>query len=139
MASTNRLNTFISVAEDCPVHRAEVPPTREPKSVPQITYEMLVDQPYKYTSDDVLYAVNGKRRGIARKDFFAKIPPDFRLSPLTKRYGWGVHIDAEGKVALYAVDTTKYAMLAGDASLTQLKGNRSKRRDYGKLKHRFPL
>jgi hypothetical protein len=44
MATTNRLNTFISVAQDCPVFRAEVPPAREPKSIPLIEYEMLVDQ-----------------------------------------------------------------------------------------------
>jgi hypothetical protein len=128
MATTNRLNTFISVAEDCPVRRAEVPPSREPKSIPQIEYEMLVDQPYKYSSDDVLYAANGERRGIARKKFFAKIQPDFRLSPLTKRYGWGVHIDAEGKIALYAMGSAEYNMLTTDTSLTQLKGNRSKRK-----------
>jgi hypothetical protein len=128
MATTNRLNTFISVAEDCPVRRAEVPPSREPKSIPQIEYEMLVDLPYTYSSDDVLYAANGERRGIARKKFFAKIQPDFRLSPLTKRYGWGVHIDAEGKIALYAVGSAEYNMLAADTSLTQLKGNRSKRK-----------
>ena len=66
MPSTNRLNTFISVAEDCPVSRAEVPPARQPKSIPQIEYDMLVDQPYKYSSDDVLYAANGERRGIAK-------------------------------------------------------------------------
>jgi hypothetical protein len=128
MPSTNRLNTFISVAEDCPVSRAEVPPARQPKSIPQIEYEMLVDQPYTYSSDDVLYAANGERRGISRKSFFAKIQPDFRLSPLTKRYGWGVHIDAEGKVALYAVGSAAYNRLAANATLTQLKGNRSKRR-----------
>jgi Family of unknown function (DUF6157) len=129
MLTTNRLNTFISVADDCPVYMAEVPPAREPKSIPQIEFEMVVEQPYKYTSDDVLYAANGKRRGIARADFFAKIQPDFRLSPLTKRYGWGVHINDEGKIAAYAVGSTEYQMHASNTSLTQLKGNRSKRRD----------
>lgn len=29
----------------------------------------------------------------SREEYFARIQPDFRLSPLVKRYGWGVHID----------------------------------------------
>jgi hypothetical protein len=128
MTSTNLPNTFISVAADCPAYVAEVPPFREPKTIPQIEYELLRDNPYKYTSDDVLYAANGERRGLSREDFFAGTPPDFRLSPLVKRYGWGVHIDAEGKVALYALGSFEYEMFAGDTTLRQLKGHRSKRR-----------
>jgi Family of unknown function (DUF6157) len=127
MATTNRYNTFISIADDCPAYMAEAPPARSQKSVAQLQYEMLIAQPYQLTSDDVLYAVNGKRRGISKSDFFAKTQPDFRLSPLTKRYGWGVHFNAEGKIALFAVGTLTYEMLVGDRSLTQLKGNRSTR------------
>jgi Family of unknown function (DUF6157) len=128
MATTNRYNTFIAIADDCPVFMAEIPPARDPKSVPQLQYEMLIMQPYQLTSDDVLYVVNGKRRGISKADFFAKVQPDFRLSPLTKRYGWGVHFNAEGKIALFAVGTPAYEMLVGDRAITQLKGNRSTRR-----------
>ena len=98
MTTTNLPNTFISVADDCPVFIAEIPPKREPKTIPQIEYEMLIDNPYKYTSDDVLYAANGERRGMSKDDYFARIQPDFRLSPLVKRYGWGVHIDENGKI-----------------------------------------
>ena len=128
MTTTNLPNTFISVADDCPVFMAETPPKREPKSIPQIEYEMLIDNPYKYTSDDVLYAANGERRGMGRDDYFARIQPDFRLSPLVKRYGWGVHIDESGKIALYALGSGEYEMFASDTSLTQLKGNRSHRK-----------
>lgn len=127
--STNDLsNTFISVADDCPMFMAEVPPARKPKSIPQIEYELLIDNSYKYTSDDVLYIVNGKRRGIAREEYFARIQPDFRLSPLVKRYGWGVHIDADDKIALYARGSAEYEILARDISLRQLKGYRSRRK-----------
>ena len=128
MTTTNLPNTFISVADDCPVFMAEIPPKREPKTIPQIEYEMLIDNPYKYTSDDVLYAANGERRGMSRDDYFARIQPDFRLSPLVKRYGWGVHIDENGKIALYALGSGEYEMLASDTSLRQLKGNRSHRK-----------
>lgn len=89
---------------------------------------MLIDNPYNYTSDDVLYVANAERRDIARDDFFARIQPDFRLSPLTQRYGWGVHTDENGKIALYAVESAEYEIFASDISLRQFKSNRSKRR-----------
>lgn len=127
MTTTNYYNTFISVAEDCPTLTAKAPPAKEPKSVAQIEYDMLIDQPYTYTSDDVLYTANGQRRGITREDFFAKGQPCFRSSPLTKRYGWGIHSNADGKIALYAVDSHEYQKLANDPSLKQLKAMRSKR------------
>lgn len=128
MTTTNLPNTFISVLDDCPVFMAEIPPAREPSSIPQIEYEMLADNPYKYTSDDVLYAANGERKGVARDEYFCRIQPDFRLSPLVKRYGWGVHIDNEGKIALVPLGSDDYEMLAKDKTLRQLKGNRSHRK-----------
>lgn len=111
------------------LYMAEIPPAREPKTIPQIEYEILIDKPYKYTSDDVLYAANGARRGMSWEEFFARIQPDFRLSPLTQRYGWGVHSDRDGNIALYPVDSAEYKAFACDASLRQLKGNRSKRKE----------
>jgi len=82
--STNYLDTFIEVAEDCPVVIAEKPPTKEPRSAAQIEYDMLIDNPYEYTSDDVLFESNGRRRGIAREAFFSKPQPCFRASALGK-------------------------------------------------------
>lgn len=125
--TTNYYNAFISVAEDCPIDKAEVPPVKEPKSVAQIEYEMLVAHPYEHTSDDVLYAANGERRGMSREEFFSKGQPCLRSSPLTKRYGWGVHSNEEGKIAIYPVESDEYATYADDVKLKQLKGMRSKR------------
>jgi hypothetical protein len=125
--TTNYYETFIGVADDCPVVRAEIPPSKEPKSIAQIEYEMVIDRPYAYTSDDVLYAANGERRGISKEEFFSKGQPCFRASPLTKRYGWGVHSNKEGKIALYALESDEYKRYAEDDSLKQRKAMRSKR------------
>ena len=125
--STNYADTFIAVAEDCPATEATPPPEKEPKTAARIEYEMMIDSPYRYTSDDVLYASNGERRGVSREDFFSKGQPCFRSSALTKRYGWGVHSDAEGKVALYAVGTDAYDRLAGDGHIKQVRAMRSGR------------
>lgn len=135
MKTTNYYNTFIEVADDCPVKIAEVPPQKgEEKTVARIQFEMLKDNPYKHTSDDVLFHVHATKNNVARKDaerareqFFAKDQPCFRSSPLTKRYGWGVHSDAEGRIAIFAVESKEYAKLTKDKNLDHLKAMRSRR------------
>ncbi len=126
--STNYFDTFIEVAEDCPATLGEAPPEKEPKTAARIEYEMLVANPYQHTSDEVLYTSNGARRGISREDFFSKGQPCFRSSALTKRYGWGVHSDAEGRVAIYAVDSDDYKRLAAQASVKHTKGMRTSKK-----------
>lgn len=135
MKTTNYYNTFIEVAEDCPVKVAEVPPRKsETPTVASIQFEILNNNPYEYTSDDVLFQVHAIRNGIARKDFarireefFAKGKACFRSSPLTKRYGWGIHSDADGLIAIVPIESKKYATLTEDKSLKHLKAMRSKR------------
>ena len=123
--STNYTDTFIEVAEDCPVTEAVVPLPKIPRTAAQIEYEMLVASPYKYTSDDVLYESNGNRRGMTREGFFAKPQPCFRASALSKKYGWGVHSDKDSKIALYAVESDEYKRLAADNGIKHLKAMRS--------------
>ncbi len=135
MKSTNYENTFISVAEDCSVTVAEIPLPRGGKpTVASIQFEMLNGNPYKHTSDDVSFLVYAIKNGIERKDyslarteFFSKGQPCLRASPLTKRYGWGVHSDSEGRIAIFAVESKDYARLSKDKTLKQLKAIRSKR------------
>jgi hypothetical protein len=97
-------------------------------------YELLAEHPYTLTSDDVLFSVFATRKEIAETDleeerglFFAKGQPCFRASPLTKRYGWGIHSNSEGKIALVGVGTEKYQRLVANTSITKIKGMRSRR------------
>lgn len=126
--TTNHSDTFIEVAVDCPVAHAEEPPLREPPSVARIQLDMLVDAPYRYTSDDVVYESNGRRRGLTREEFFAKGQPCLRASPLTKRYGWGVHSDAEGRIALVPAGSPEYREFSDDPALNHVAAMRSSRR-----------
>jgi Family of unknown function (DUF6157) len=136
MHTTNYYNTFIQIAEDCPVSVAEVPPLKgADKTIANLQFEMIIDNPYKYTSDDVIfhgYSIKNKLTGktvlsSAREEFFSKGQACLRASPLTKRYGWGVHYNAEGKIAIYATDSAEYKKLAKDSKLKQLKAMKSKR------------
>jgi hypothetical protein len=135
MHTTNYHNTFIAVAEDCPVKAAEIPPQKDEKTVAGLQFEMIIDNPYKYTSDDVIFQVFALRNKISgkasldaeREKFFSKGQPCFRSSPLTKRYGWGVHSDAKGRIAIYAMESAEYKKLAKDKSLQHVRAMRSKR------------
>ena len=133
--STNYFDTFIEVAEDCPIDVAEVPPNKgKSKSVALLQFEMISENPYKYSQDDVLFEVYAERNGIASKDkvaereeFFSKGQACLRASSLTKRYGWGVHNNADGKIALYAVESTEYLNFVDDLEIKHLKAMRSKK------------
>lgn len=47
MYTTNYINTFIEIAEDSPVQKAEIPPEKKgEKTVAKIEYEILHDNPY---------------------------------------------------------------------------------------------
>jgi len=58
MSSTNYYNTFIEIAEDCPATGGTTPPQRgTKKSVANYEYEILSDNPYRFSSDDVIFEV----------------------------------------------------------------------------------
>jgi hypothetical protein len=135
MHTTNYYNTFIEVAEDCPATIATVPPQKgEGKTAAGIQFALINAKAYQYTSDDVLFQVHAAKNKISSKDFpsererfFSKGQPCFRASPLAKRYGWGIHSNEEGKIALYAVESDEYRKLAADKSLKHTKAMRTKR------------
>lgn len=133
--TTNYENTFIEIADDCAATIGEVPPVKgDARTVANMQFDMVIDNPYKYTSDDVLFRVYAERNNIpkseykeARAAFFSKGQACFRASPLTKRYGWGVHSDENGKIALYACETAEYKKFAKDKTLLVVKAMKSKR------------
>jgi hypothetical protein len=135
MTSTNYFNTLIEIAEDCPVANGEIPPVRgTKKSVANLQFEMLHQHPYEFSSDDVLFSVFATRKGIPDEElaeqraiFFSKGQPCFRASPLTKRYGWGIHSNEAGKIAMVDVESEVYQNLAADESIIKTKAMRSKR------------
>jgi len=131
--STNYTNTFIEVAADCPVSHGEIPPTKgDSKTVANSQFDLISQHPYQFTSDDVLFQVFADRNDLtkkeyakAREQFFSKGQPCFRASPLTKRYGWGVHYNKEGKMALVASDSAAYQKFSKDPGLKVIKAMKS--------------
>ena len=127
--TTNYFNTFIEIADDSPTEVGEMPPIKqEAKTVANIQFEMVSKNPYKFTSDDVLFQVFAIRKDLtkseykeAREQFFSKGQPCFRASPLTKRYGWGVHYDKEGRIAIYSAESAEYRKMVKDKTLKVIK------------------
>lgn len=134
--TTNYQNTFIEIAEDCSAEQGEMPPLKgDKKTVANLQFEMLYENPYKYTSDEVLFRVFAVRNEFTegeleeqKEHYFSKGQPCFRASPLTKQYGWGVHSDNEGKIAIFGVETDEYSQFIADDKLKKVKAMRSKRK-----------
>jgi hypothetical protein len=137
--TTNCFDTFIRVADDCPARSGEEPPPRAGRpTVAGLQYAMIVKAPYKFTSDDVIFATSAAGRELAAKAtkseknaaraaFFSRGQACMRASGLGKRFGWGVHADSKGRIAIYAVDSIRYRALSDDSELTQTRAMRSKR------------
>ncbi len=127
--TTNYIDTFIEVADDCPTDKGEIPKAKgNSKTVAEMQFELLVKNPYKFTSDDILFKVFADRNDLtkaeykdARQQFFSKGQPCFRASPLTKRYGFGVHSDKDGKIAILGIETKEYQQFVKDKKVQKVK------------------
>lgn len=133
--TTNYINTFIEVAEDCPVSQAQVPPEKKEKTLANLQYEKIIKNPYQYTSDDIIFECYAFKNDIPesekqaeRDKFFSKGQACLRSSPLAKRYGFGFHYNNEGKVALYPIESEEYQKLLQDPNIAKTKAMRSKRK-----------
>lgn len=122
----NYSDTFIKVAPDCPAQTAIVSQARGAKpTLALIHFQLIGSAPYAYTHDDVLWLGHARHKELkadeatleARAAFFSKPQPCLRTSALAKSFGWSLHFNAEGKVALYPVQSEEYRRFAsGDES-----------------------
>ncbi|MCY0968490.1 DUF6157 family protein [Chryseobacterium wangxinyae] len=133
--TTNYINTFIEVPEDCPVSTSEIPPEKKIKTLANLQYEKLIQNPYQYSSDDIIFEsyvikndISESEKFSEREKFFSRGQPCLRSSPLAKRYGFGFHHNEQGKVALYSVESGEYQKLIQNDSIKKVKAMRSKRK-----------
>lgn len=131
--TTNYYDTFIEIAEDSPVDFGEVPLAKKDKqTVASLQFDIISKNPYKYTSDDVLFKVYALKNDLTESEledslraFFSKGQPCFRASPLTKRYGFGLFSDKEGKIAIYGAETKEYETFSKNDLIKKVKAMRS--------------
>ncbi|SHF88329.1 DUF6157 family protein [Chryseobacterium sp. OV279] len=132
--TTNYTNTFIETADDCPVSNAEIPPEKKVKTLAKLQYEQIVKEPYRYSSDDIVFECYAVKNDIsdsekpqARIDFFSKGQPCLRSSPLAKRYGFGIHHNEDSKVAIFPIESDEYEKFLHDNTIKKVKAMRSKK------------
>jgi len=134
--STNYYNTLIEIAEDCPADAGETPVSgKDKKTIAEKQYELIARHPYRFTSDEVLFRIFAEKNDLlpseyeqARSEFFSKGQPCLRTSPLAKRYGFGIHYDQEGRMALYGAETDRYQQLMADPAVKKVKAMRAARK-----------
>ena len=134
--TTNYTDTFIEVAEDTKASYGTKPSSKgDKKTIAEMQYEMLANNPYKFTSDDIIFQVFADKNGLtkaeykqAREQFFSKGQACLRCSPLTKNYGFGVHADSNGKVAIYGMETEQYEKFQNDPKLKKTKAMRTSKK-----------
>jgi hypothetical protein len=130
--TTNYFDTFIVVAEDTKATSGTIPPSKEKPTIAEMQYKLIAENPYKLTSDDVLYQVFAVRNDFNKAEhkkerelFFSKEHPCFRSSPLTKTYGFGIHSNNEGKIALFGMETKEYQKFIADKQIRKVKAMKS--------------
>ncbi|MFF3926350.1 DUF6157 family protein [Paenibacillus lactis] len=116
----NYYDTFITVAPDCPAETGTKPPDKKSgKTKPGIEFELLEHHPYVYTQEDLLFEVHirhknipeaelAERREQIREEFFRKPQACMRASMLPKKYGWGLHFNEKGQIAIVPMESPDY-------------------------------
>ncbi len=132
--TTNYYSTLIVVAEDCKCP-AGIPPTHntEKPTIAALQFQMLAGAPYEYTSDELLFALWAERNAATagepeREAFFSKGQACMRTSPLAKSWGWGIHFDGDGKMALLGRETETYRRLQENDNVQKVRAMRSTKR-----------
>lgn len=132
-------NTFVLCAEDCPVESPVIPQEKAGKpTVASLEYRLLSTHPYHFTRDDLLVEVALRKQGLPeseteaqreslRAELLRRPQACMRASPLPKSYGFGVHYDADGRLAIYGKGSPDYERLATTPSVTVVKAMRNRR------------
>ncbi|EAZ85665.1 hypothetical protein BB14905_13395 [Bacillus sp. B14905] len=126
-------NTFIKISGDSEVTSAVTPfPRNNKPTIASIEFDLIRHNPYKYTEEDVQFQtyliknqIDSDSLDEIRRNFCQKSKACFRASPLVKKYGWGIHYDDEGKLALYDVNSEEYEQFLHSGQITLLNGMRS--------------
>ncbi|WP_068775841.1 DUF6157 family protein [Paenibacillus sp. FJAT-26967] len=124
----NYYQTFITVAPDSTALESITPPSRKDgKTKALIEYELLIHHPYTFTQEDLVYEVHIRHKEIPeeilqiigteiRYELFQKSHACLRASMLAKKYGWGIHFDDAGKIAIYPVESSEYQRFLANES-----------------------
>lgn len=92
---------------------------RDPTPARVVLYDLVSRNPYKFTPEDLTFELHVRKPGPGRAEVHrrraelwaglsARSHPCLRACVPAKRFGWGLHVNADGKVALYGRESAEY-------------------------------
>lgn len=115
------MEQLIKISEDSPTTKSLKPENEN--TVEYIKFEVLFKNPYRYTErefyEEVHYNIRGKKH-LKIETYSLK-----RIG-LVKRYGWGIHIDKDKKIAIIPCESEKYTFLLNDPKVKKKNAYRNK-------------
>ena len=132
----NDSEVLFTIAEKCPAKNGIVPITnRKEKTVTMHYHDLLMESPYCFTYQQARKEVHENRRG---KTDLKLNSYDMRRSELCKIWGWGVHADRNGKLALVGCETDEYQRLLKDSSVRKIKALNPSASQIKSFHNKFP-
>ncbi|MBA3390336.1 MAG: GIY-YIG nuclease family protein [Rubrobacter sp.] len=122
--STSAREELIEIAADSHVIRSEEPPYGGTgKTIARVSYEVLAENPYVFSEPEFYHEVHVIRRKR----------PDLRIESynikklaLVKNFGWGIHRNKDGKLALVPCESERYKELLADQLVKKTKAYRNR-------------
>ena len=114
------VNTLITIAESSSNRSISVESKNGTPTVASTLFEVLKNHPYEFKQSELFYEVHVSR---LKKDPEQLKLASYKLqrSELCSLYGWGIHGDKTGKLALVPCDTKFYELLFNDTGIKKKK------------------
>jgi hypothetical protein len=116
------MGKLITISEDSPTDRSIVPENK--RTISYIKYDLLISNPYTYSEreffQEVHFVIRGKKH-LRIENY------NLKRMTLAKKYGWGVHVDLNEKIAIIPSESPLYNQLLNDISVIKLRAYRNNR------------
>ena len=129
---------LILIATKCSMKRGTKPVSnREQPTIAMHQYDVLTEMPYQLTYKQLKEEVHRTRRG---KEFTDEQLETYMMkrSELCKIYGWGVHEDKNGKLALVGCETNEYRRLVRKPGVQRVKALNPSASQLKSFHNKFP-
>ncbi|MGL1933133.1 MAG: DUF6157 family protein [Desulfotalea sp.] len=116
------MEKLITISADSPTDKAIIP--ENDGKLAFLKYSVLIGNPYKYTPLDYFREVHH----IKREKPHLKIESySIKRTELVKKFGWGIHVNDAGQIALVACDSKQYEKIFNDPSVLKQNAYRNKK------------
>ena len=114
------MEKLITISEDSPTDRSIAPENK--RTISYIKYDLLISNPYTYSEREFFQEVHFVRRG---KTHLKIENYNLKRMALVKKYGWGVHVDLNEKIAIIPCESPRYNQLLNDKSVMKMRAYRN--------------